>query len=78
MAIRMYLLFMNRSASLIGSTKSSPHFINGSFCKIVTSLSKLYVAKPLALGHASQDLQNSKNHEIVQATNILHQEYSLQ
>ncbi len=65
MAIRMYLLPMNHLASLIGSTKSSPHFINGSSSRIVTSLSKLCVTKPLALWHASQDLQNSKNHEIV-------------
>ncbi len=43
---RMYLLLVNHPTCLIGPTKFSPHFINGSFGKIVISLAKLYIAKP--------------------------------
>jgi hypothetical protein len=57
-ATRMYLLLVNHPIGLIGSTKSSPHFINGSYGKVVTSLAKLCVAKPLAFWHASKGLQN--------------------
>jgi hypothetical protein len=49
MAIRIYLLHVNCLVGLIGPTKSIPHFINGLFGKIVTSLAKFYVAKPLAI-----------------------------
>jgi hypothetical protein len=68
----MYLLLVNHPIGLIGQTKSSPHFINGSYGKVVTNLTKLCIAKPLALWHASQHLQNFKNHEITWATDILH------
>jgi len=56
MVIKMYLIFVNLHAGLIGPKKSSPHFINGYYSKIVTSLAKLYVDKPQTLWHASQDL----------------------
>ncbi len=51
----MYLLLINRSVGLIGPTESNPHFINGYSSKVVTNLNKLYITKPLALWHASQD-----------------------
>ncbi len=47
------------SCYLIGPTKSSPHFINGSSRKLVTSFARLWVANPPILWHASQDLQQS-------------------
>jgi hypothetical protein len=54
----MYLLHVNHHVGLIGLKKFDPHFKYGSSAKIVTSLAKLYVVKPLA--HASQDPHNSK------------------
>jgi hypothetical protein len=58
MATRIYLLLIKILAGLIGPTKVNPHFINHSFGKIVTNLTKFYVANPLVLWHASQDMQN--------------------
>jgi len=43
MATNLYLFHICLHASL-GPTKSRPHFMNGSFRKVVTSLAKLYVA----------------------------------
>jgi hypothetical protein len=54
----MYLLHVNHPTSLIGPTNLVP--INGSFGKIIISLAKFYVVKPLTFWHASQDLKNSK------------------
>jgi len=48
-ATKMYLLSVNHPASLIGPTKSNPHFKNGSFGKVVTNLAKLCVSKPPVL-----------------------------
>jgi hypothetical protein len=50
---------LNRPTGLINPTKSNPHFINGSYGKVITNLTKLCVAKPPTFWHASQDLQNS-------------------
>jgi hypothetical protein len=55
---RMYLLLVNHLIGLIGQTKSSSHFINRSYGKVITSLAKLCIAFTLVLWHASQDLQN--------------------
>jgi len=49
MAITMYLIFVNLHVGLIGPTKSSPHFINGYFNKVVISLAKFCVDKPQTL-----------------------------
>jgi hypothetical protein len=60
MATRIYLLLVNHPTSLIGPTKSNPHFIYGSLGKVITNLAKFCMAKPPTFWHASQDLQNSK------------------
>jgi hypothetical protein len=44
---------------LIGPTKSKPHFMNGSFGKVVNSLAKLYVANLPICWHESHNLQKS-------------------
>lgn len=46
MATRIYLLHVNRPIGLIGPTKSKAHFINGSFGKTMSNLTRLCVAKP--------------------------------
>jgi hypothetical protein len=45
--------------NFIGPTKSSPHFITCFSGRIVTNLTKFYVANPQVCRHASHDLQNS-------------------
>jgi hypothetical protein len=40
--IHVYILI-----GLIGPTKYKPHFMNGSFGRIIISLAKFYVANPL-------------------------------
>jgi hypothetical protein len=45
----MYLLHVNHHAGLIGLKTFGPHFIYGSSSKVITSLTKLLVAKPPAL-----------------------------
>jgi hypothetical protein len=56
MATIIYLFLVYLHASLIGPTKSNPHFINGSFGKLVTIFARFLVANPHVLSHASQDL----------------------
>jgi hypothetical protein len=46
MATIIYLLLVNRPIGLIGPTKSKAHFINGSFGKTMTNLTRLSVIKP--------------------------------
>jgi hypothetical protein len=59
-ATRIYLLPINHFRGLIGPTKINPHFLNGSFSKIIIILAKFFMANPLILWHASQDLENSE------------------
>jgi hypothetical protein len=59
MAIRIYLFPIYLLVSLIGPTKSSPHFINGYFGKLVTNFVRLWLTNPLVFWHASQDLKHS-------------------
>jgi hypothetical protein len=59
MATNMYLFHVYLLASLIGPTKSNPHFINGYSRRIVTSLAKFYVANLLVCLYTLHDLQNS-------------------
>jgi hypothetical protein len=40
-AIKIYLFLTYLQVGLIGPTKSSPHFINGSFGRLVTSFRRL-------------------------------------
>jgi len=49
----VFSIYKPSSASLIGPTKSNPHFINGYFSKVVISLTKLCVVKLPTLWHAS-------------------------
>jgi len=46
-ATNMYLFPIYLLVGIIGPTKSNPHFINGSFGRVVTNLAKPYVANPL-------------------------------
>jgi hypothetical protein len=47
MTTNMYLFSVYFLPNLIGPTKSKPHFMNGYFGRIITSLAKLHVANPL-------------------------------
>jgi hypothetical protein len=57
-ATKIYLFLIYIHVGLIGPTKSSPHFINGSYGRLVTSFARLWIANPPVLWHASQDLES--------------------
>jgi hypothetical protein len=59
MATNMYLFHVYRLVSLIGPTKSRPHFMNGYYGRVVINLAKLCVANPPMCWHASHDLKKS-------------------